>query len=152
MKTIQVTVAAVKGEMSYNWYKVTRKMLGIELRGKPRDFRPGDVIGLRASSDGKTTRLVVRDKINVVMSPTPKQVQYILTHVEPLIGGSIDHSKVGFIPDPKIGVKDRRINDELSDLFHILKTGNGVTDLKIDNKRLYFKYKNRPFGVVSDPS
>lgn len=152
MRKIHIEISAVKGDTAYSWYKVTRKMLGIELRGKPRDFRVGDVIGLRPSSSGKETRLVVRGALNVVMSPTRSQVNYILTHVTPLIGGPVDAEKVGHIKEVKVGVKERRINEELENIFHVLKNGTDITDLKIKNKRLYFKYAGRPYGVVSDPS
>jgi hypothetical protein len=150
--TVHIETSAIKGDTAYSWYKVERKMLGLELRGKARDFRVGDVIGLRPSSSGKETRMVVRGSLNVVMSPTKSQVNYILTHVKPLIGGPIDNEKVGHIKEVKVGVKDRRINEELENIFHVLKTGADITDLKIKDKRLYFKYNGRNYGVVSDPS
>jgi hypothetical protein len=153
-KKLTVTIAAIKGNMSYTWYKVTNKMLKMELRGKLQEFRPGDVIGLRPSTNGKSTRMVRRDSLTVVMSPTQDQIRYILQRAVPLIGGAVDGAKIGHIVEPKIGVKARRISEELEMISFILEHGgpSSVTDLKIKNNKLTFKYNGRPFGVVSDPS
>lgn len=152
MRKIKVELSAILPEHNYVWYKVVKKMLGIELRGKERDFRPGDVIGLRKSTDGKSTRMVLRDKINVVMSPSKQQTDYILSKVEPLIGGPVDKSRIGAIDAPKAGIKERRINDELEEIQSILMRGPEIDKLRVLNKRLYFTYKGRRYGVVSDPS
>jgi hypothetical protein len=151
MKRIQVevTTAAIKSEMAYTWYKVTKKMLGLELKGKPRDFRVGNVIGLRPSTNGKSTRMVLRDAINIVFSPTPTQVQYILSHVAPLMG-TVNPEKVGLVPEVKPGVKERRIADELELIGFILQHGgpNSITDIKIKGNKMSFKYNGRPYWVV----
>jgi hypothetical protein len=149
---VQIEISAIKEATSYVWYKVVKKMLGLELRGKSRDLRPGDVIGLRPSTDGKSTRMVFKDNLSLVMSPTKEQVDYILKRAEPVIGGPIDKQKIGSIDVPKVSVKSRRINNELSELLLSLKKIKGIDKLKVDNQKLYFTYNNRPYSVVSDPS
>jgi len=152
MRKISVTLAAVKGETSYTWYKVKSRVQPMDLRGKEVRLVIGDVIGLRSSSNGQSTRMVKKDNIGYVMSPSMEQVKYLLKKCEPLIGGPVDSSKIGLVEAPKLGVKERRIEEELNNLTHVLKAGADITDIKVKDKRLYFKYKGRPYGIVSDPS
>jgi hypothetical protein len=151
----ETTTAAVKGDMAYRWYKITSKRLQpMTLRGKECKLTEGQVIGLRPSTDGKTTRMVLKGELTKVMSPTREQVEYILKKASPLIGGPIDKQRIGAPDIPKVGTKERRIGEELELISSILEHGgpNSITDLKIKNKRIYFKYNGRPYGVVSDPS
>jgi hypothetical protein len=148
VKKITVTLAATRSPMSYTWYRVVREIRGMDLRGKPRTFKPGDVIGLRPSSNGQSTRLVVRDS-NLVMSPSQDQVKLLLKKSEPLIGGPVDPSKVGHVLVPKVGIKAKRISEELELISSILQHGgpNSVTDLKVKSNKLFFKYNGRSFSV-----
>jgi hypothetical protein len=96
--------------------------------------------------------MVLKDSIGYVMSPTKEQVEYLLKKCEPLIGGAIDTAKIGLVTEPKVSVKDRRILEELKDMSNILKRYKDITDIKIENKRLLFRYDNRPYSIISDPS
>ena len=156
MRTIRVVVEAsnIMGDTSYTWYIVKKKISGLELRAKQQVFSVGDVIGLRPSKNGMTTRLVRRGELTKVMSPDSKQVAYILARVEPLIGGPIDSAKVGHIVEPKIGIVDKRKSEGLEAIAKILSKVKdpSLDNVKLRDKRIYFTYNNKPYGVVIDPS
>ena len=145
MRKIHVEISAIKDQSAYQWYKVRKRVVELPLRGKVIDLNPGDVIGLRPSTNGKSTRMVFRDKINVVYSPDENQVKKILLRSEPLIGGSVDNSKIGHLTEPKVGIKDRRVQEELTNIEQILSRGRGITDLKVRGTYLTFKYEGRPY-------
>jgi hypothetical protein len=150
VKKISVTVAAVRGVLAYTWYKVSKTMLGLTLRGKSIDLPVGTTIGLRPSTDGKSTRLVIgTSNLGMVYSPSKEQMNKILTRSTPLIGGSIDKEKVGYTVEPKVGIKAKRISEELELISSILQHGgpNSVTDLKVKSNKLFFKYNGRSFSV-----
>jgi hypothetical protein len=151
----KIAVAAVRGVLAYTWYKVTKAMKGVELRGKKMDILPGTIIGLRKSADGKSTRMVIgRDNMGMVYTPIRLQLVVLLKRMQPLVGGPIDNAKVGHIETPKVGVKNGRITRELEILGRILGQGahaygpDSVIEIKAKKDSLMFKFNNRQFKIV----
>lgn len=143
-------VAAIKDETSYVWYKMRKTIRGIELRGKDIDIPKDSVIGLRSSTNGKSTRMVFRDKISVVYSPTTEQAERILKSAEPLLGG-VAREKIGVVKPIRKGVKERRIEEELTTMLTLLKKkAPQFENIRIKDKRIYFDFEGgRTYSIYS---
>jgi hypothetical protein len=146
----KTTVAAVRGVLAYTWYKVAKTMLGLTLRGKTVDLPAGTTIGLRPSTDGKSTRMVIgRDNMGMVYSPTKLQMDKILKRTVSLIGGQVSNEKVGYVVEPKLGIKARRNLTAFEAVQKLLSCIQDpeFTDLKLKSNKLFFKYNGRLFSV-----
>lgn len=63
-----VVESRVKGDAEYDWLRYSGKSMEIPFRGIARTLEPGQIIGVRPSSNGKQIRMVFQNDINRVMT------------------------------------------------------------------------------------